>query len=251
MDTAARKPWRSAWFWLALVAGAALAAFAYFSPTVKGWIEGVAEWAEGIMRAHPVAGRRGLLPAVRDLGDARVRVEHDARAAGQRGMGEAGDVCPSVGRMDCRRDRRVRHRYYFARPLLHRLVAGTRAVPGHRLEANEALGGDAAVSRSAVGDARLPVRRTSLSVLEVSRRISIAEAVYALGVDHSGREPRRGEAGVLVARLSGLWSSSRWARAYCCGARSARPSDRPLRAACRALLERRRDTPRCREHRAR
>ncbi len=56
MDTAARKPWRSVWFWLALLAAAALAAFLIFSPTFKGWLEGVAEWAEGIMRAHPVAG---------------------------------------------------------------------------------------------------------------------------------------------------------------------------------------------------
>ena len=56
MDTAARKPWRSVWFWLALLAAAALVAFLIFSPTFKGWVEGVAEWAEGIMRAHPVAG---------------------------------------------------------------------------------------------------------------------------------------------------------------------------------------------------
>ncbi len=56
MDTASRKPWRSVWFWLALVTAASLAAFLLFSPTFKGWVEGVTDWAEGIMMAHPVAG---------------------------------------------------------------------------------------------------------------------------------------------------------------------------------------------------
>jgi len=56
MDTASRKPWRSVWFWLALVAAASFVAFLVFSPTFKGWVEGVTDWAEGIMMAHPVAG---------------------------------------------------------------------------------------------------------------------------------------------------------------------------------------------------
>ena len=50
------KPWRSVGFWLALVAVAAVIAFIALSPTFKGWLETVAEWAEGIMKAHPVAG---------------------------------------------------------------------------------------------------------------------------------------------------------------------------------------------------
>ena len=56
MDAATRKPWRSVWFWLALVAALALAAFLFFSPTFKSWLEAVTEWAEGIMSAHPVGG---------------------------------------------------------------------------------------------------------------------------------------------------------------------------------------------------
>lgn len=56
MDTASRKPWHSFWFWFALAVVALLATFMIFSPTFKGWVEGVSGWAEGIMRAHPVGG---------------------------------------------------------------------------------------------------------------------------------------------------------------------------------------------------
>lgn len=56
MDAASRKPWHSVWFWLALAALVVLVAFMTFSPTFKAWIEQVAAWAEAIMRAHPVAG---------------------------------------------------------------------------------------------------------------------------------------------------------------------------------------------------
>jgi uncharacterized membrane protein YdjX (TVP38/TMEM64 family) len=56
MDTASKKPWRSVWFWLALVAAASVVAFLVFSPTFKGWVEAVTDWAEDIMMAHPVAG---------------------------------------------------------------------------------------------------------------------------------------------------------------------------------------------------
>jgi uncharacterized membrane protein YdjX (TVP38/TMEM64 family) len=39
-----------------LVAIAVLAAWAYGSPTFGAWTLGVVRWAEGVMRAHPVAG---------------------------------------------------------------------------------------------------------------------------------------------------------------------------------------------------
>lgn len=53
---ASRRPWHSPWFWVGVVAVAALMVFMVFSPTAKGWIAAVAEWAEGVMRTHPVAG---------------------------------------------------------------------------------------------------------------------------------------------------------------------------------------------------
>lgn len=54
--TASRRPWHSPWFWVGLVAVAAVAAFMVWSPTAKAWIAAVAEWAEGVMRSHPIAG---------------------------------------------------------------------------------------------------------------------------------------------------------------------------------------------------
>ena len=56
MTTAARKSRHSIWFWVALAAIALAIGFMLFSPTFKGWVEKVAEWAEGIMRAHRVGG---------------------------------------------------------------------------------------------------------------------------------------------------------------------------------------------------
>jgi uncharacterized membrane protein YdjX (TVP38/TMEM64 family) len=56
MDTASRKWWHSAWFWVAAAAALAVLGFVVFSPTFHGWIERVTRWAEDIMRAHPVSG---------------------------------------------------------------------------------------------------------------------------------------------------------------------------------------------------
>jgi uncharacterized membrane protein YdjX (TVP38/TMEM64 family) len=56
MTIASRKSRHSIWFWVVLAAIAVAIGFILFSPTFKGWVEKVAEWAEGIMRAHPVGG---------------------------------------------------------------------------------------------------------------------------------------------------------------------------------------------------
>jgi uncharacterized membrane protein YdjX (TVP38/TMEM64 family) len=56
MDNASRRKWRYVWIGLAVVTVAALATFAFLSPTFKGWIESVTDWAADIMKAHPVAG---------------------------------------------------------------------------------------------------------------------------------------------------------------------------------------------------
>lgn len=56
MPKTSRKAWQSPWFWLAIISIAAFVGFMMFSPTAKGWIEKVAEWAESIMRANKGAG---------------------------------------------------------------------------------------------------------------------------------------------------------------------------------------------------
>lgn len=56
MDNSSRKKWRYVWIGVAVITVAALAGFAFFSPTVKGWVEWVTDWAVGIMKAHRVAG---------------------------------------------------------------------------------------------------------------------------------------------------------------------------------------------------
>jgi hypothetical protein len=56
MKSSNKKLWRSPWFWLVALAIAAFAAFMIFSDTGKAWIEGVNDWAEGVMSAHPVLG---------------------------------------------------------------------------------------------------------------------------------------------------------------------------------------------------
>lgn len=56
MNDAPKKNWRLVWIGLAFIGAAALLGFALLSPAIKGWTGLVVNWAESIMRAHPVAG---------------------------------------------------------------------------------------------------------------------------------------------------------------------------------------------------
>ena len=53
---AKRSLFRSSWFWVALVLGAAFIAFLIFSPAFKELVEAAAGWVEDVMTSHPVAG---------------------------------------------------------------------------------------------------------------------------------------------------------------------------------------------------
>jgi len=111
MTTASRKSRHSIWFWVVLAAIAVAIGFMLFSPTFKGWVEKVAEWAEGIMRAHPV-GAAAVFFVLTAVSAMLTFASSAILVPRQRGLRKARHLPSPVGRLDGGIHRRVRHRAF-------------------------------------------------------------------------------------------------------------------------------------------
>jgi uncharacterized membrane protein YdjX (TVP38/TMEM64 family) len=203
MPKTSRRPWHSPWFWLAIAAFATLVGFMLFSPTFKEWVEKVAEWAEGIMRANPVTGGAvffvlSAISAMLAFASSAILVPPAAEVFGKPvaflllwgGWVAGAVVAYAIG--------------HFARPLLVRLVSK------QKLEEYQAL-----VSM------RMPVWVAALFCLAVPSEIpgyllgslhyafwkflaaiSIAEAIYAIGVVVAGESLLEADPLVLAGAVA-------------------------------------------------
>jgi uncharacterized membrane protein YdjX (TVP38/TMEM64 family) len=202
MNTESRRPWHSAWFWLALAAFLLLAGFMIFSPAFKGWVEGVASWAEAVMRSHPVAG--GLVfflltafSAMLTFASSIVLVPPAAEVWGKSvtflllwGGWIAGSVLAyAIG--------------HYARPLLVRLVRKERLEKYQELASKRmkfwaallfCIAVQSEVSGYVFGGLHYPFWKFLAA-------ISIAEAIYAIGVIVAGKSLLEAEPLVLVATV--------------------------------------------------
>ena len=238
MHTAAvRKPWRSVWFWVALVAAVALVAFLLFSPTFKEWIEGVAAWAEGIMRAHPVAGGvvffvLSAISALLAFASSVLLVPPANEVWGKPVtflLLWGGWTAGAIGAFFIG---------YFARSLLLRLVSEADLEKYEKL-ASKRMKLWAAMLLCLAVPSELPgylFGGLHYPFWKFLAAISIAEGDLRDRRRRRRREPHRGEAGDARHRRSGFWSSSPWGRAAAACAKSASCARARTRIARRAYF---------------
>ncbi|MDQ3027315.1 MAG: hypothetical protein M3R58_12535 [Pseudomonadota bacterium] len=200
MDTASRKPWRSFWFWLGLAAVALLAAFIFFSPTFKDWVEDLSGWAEGIMRAHSVAGGvvfflLSAISAMLAFASSAVLVPPASEVWGKPvtfvllwGGWVAGAIAAyAIG--------------HFARPLLLRVVE-KKKLEGYQELVSKRMKFWAALLFCLAIPSEIPgyvLGGLHYSFWKFLAAISIAEATYALGIVVAGESLLDSKPGALVA----------------------------------------------------
>jgi uncharacterized membrane protein YdjX (TVP38/TMEM64 family) len=205
VDAVTKKPWKSPWLWLALVALAALLAFLTFSPTFKEWIGTLAGWGERVLRAHPVAGSAlffvlSAVSAMLAFASSAVLVPSANEVLGKpttffllwAGWMAGAAAAYAIG--------------HFARPLLRRLVDAKR-LEEYRQLASKRMNFGAVLLFCFALPSELPgylFGALHFSFWRFLAAMSISEAAYALGVILAGESLVEARPLTLGITLGGL-----------------------------------------------
>jgi len=205
MSSASKKPWHSIWFWVAIAAVAVVVAFMIFSPTFKSWVEQVSNWAEGIMRSHRVPGAivfflLSMISAMLAFASSAILVPPANEVFGKPitflllwgGWVAGAFIAYVIG--------------HFARPLLAHLVSAKKLKEYQELASKRMKMWTATLFCLAV-PSEIPgylFGGLHYSFWKFAVAISIAEAIYALGVIIAGESLLEANPLTLVAVIGGM-----------------------------------------------